>query len=89
MTKFIGRIQEIYTEKVFKTHTNRHIEKEVVILKMEQNQHISVQFQGEQRKLLEGYRENQEVIIEGIFNGQRTSKRFYDNIIGKSIVKFN
>lgn len=87
MTQLIGKIKDIYTECIIKTHTDRKIEKKIVILKMEGNQQAAIQFQGPDKSLLDEYRENQEVIIDVLFNGQRTSKRFYDNIIGKKIVK--
>lgn len=87
MTQLIGRIKDIYDECIIKTHSERRIEKKIVILKMEGDQQAAIQFQGPDKSLLTDYRENQEVIIDVIFNGQRTSKRFYDNIIGKKIVK--
>lgn len=89
MKQFIGTIKEIYTEQTYKRKIQKTIEKEVVILKMELGQLVSIQFQGKQRELLKEFKENQEVIIDCVFNGQRTTKRFYDNIIGKKIVKLN
>lgn len=87
--EFIGTIKEIFTEKIHKSHSNRMMEKTVVILKMNNNQLVSIQFQGEKRNLVKGFTEQQEVVIEAFFNGQRTSKRFYDNIVGKKICKLN
>lgn len=87
--RFIGTIQEIYTEQVHKPKVGRIIEKDVLILKMEKGQLVSIQFQGKYRQLLKLYKEGQEVIIEAHFNGQRTTKRFYDNILGRKIVKLN
>lgn len=86
--QFIGTIKEIYTEVVHKTTSKKVIEKKVVILKMERDQMVSIQFQGINKDLPNGYSENQEVVIDAIFRGQRTSKRFYDNIVGQKIVKF-
>jgi len=87
--KIIGKISEIYTEQIHKPKSGKVVEKEVVILKMEMGQSVSVQFQGKDRELLKSYKENQEVIIDVFFNGQKTSKRFYDNILGRAIVKLN
>lgn len=85
--KLIGKIVEIYKEETYKAHTKRLVKKNNLILKMENNQLAQIQFQGKDMDLLKGFRENQEVVVDCIFRGQYTSKRFYDNIVGKKIVK--
>lgn len=56
MTQLIGKIKEIYSESIIKTHTDRKIEKKIVILKMEGNQQAAIQFQGSDKGLLDEYR---------------------------------
>jgi len=87
MIRLIGKIREIYTEETYKTHTKKLVKKNNLILKMENEQLVQIQFQGKDMNLLKGFRENQEVVVDCIFRGQYTSKRFYDNIVGKKIVK--
>lgn len=87
MTRLIGKIREIREEETYKSHTKKHIKKNNLILKMENEQLVQIQFQGKDMELLKGFKENQEVVIDCIFRGQYTSKRFYDNIVGKKIVK--
>ena len=87
MIKLVGKIKEIVPEETYKAHSKKLMKKKNVILKMENNQLVKVQFQGHEMNLLEGFKENQEVLIECIFRGQYSTNRFYDNIVGKKIIK--
>lgn len=87
MVTLIGKIKEIVPEETYKSHSKKLMRKKNVILKMENNQLAKVQFQGNDMSLLDSFKENQEVLIECVFKGQYTTNRFYDNIIGKRIIK--
>lgn len=87
MIKLVGKIKEIVPEETYKSYSKKLMKKKNVILKMENNQLVKIQFQGHDMNLLEGFKENQEVLIECVFRGQYTTNRFYDNIVGKRIIK--
>lgn len=58
MIKLHGKIKEIVTEDTYKTHLKKLVKKKNVILKMENNQLVKIQFQGHEMNLLEGFKEN-------------------------------
>lgn len=87
MIKLVGKIKEIVAEETRNSHTKKVMRKKNLILKMDKNQLVKIQFQGKEMNMLEGFKENQEVLVECIFRGQYTTNRFYDNIVGKKIIK--
>ena len=58
----------------------------VVMLKLNKEESIAIQFQGKRANILDGFKENTKVSVAFKFKAKKSNmERFYNNLIGKSI----
>lgn len=58
----------------------------VVMLELNKNQSIAIQFQGKRAKMLDEFKEKMKVSVAFEFKAKKSNmERFYNNLIGKSI----